>query len=200
MIDLNPKHVETIQRILAEHIPECEVRAFGSRVQWTAKDYSDLDLAVVGSEPLSLRQLRRLKEAFEESDLPIRVDVVDWQALADWFKKVIATEYEVIQKAESIKRSGQFEGFYGKGDMMFDFPNGWQLRSIEDSMKAIIDYRGKTPSKTLFGIPLITAKIVKDGRIMPPDEFIAPEDYDSWMRRGLPEPGDVVHDDGSSLG
>ena len=75
---------------------------------------------------------------------------------------------------------------------MFDFPNRWQLRSIEDSMKAIIDYRGKTPRKTLFGIPLITAKIVKGGRIMTPDEFIAPEDYDLWMRRGLPEPGDVV--------
>ena len=61
MIDLTPKHLETIQRILTEHVPECEVRAFGSRVKWTAKDYSDLDLAVVGSEPLSRRQLRRLK-------------------------------------------------------------------------------------------------------------------------------------------
>ena len=192
MIDLNSKHLETIQRILAEHVPKCEVRAFGSRVKWAAKDYSDLDLAIVGSEPLSRRQLRQLKEAFEESNLPIRIDVVDWQSLSDGFKKVIEAECKVIQKAESIKRSGQFGGIYGKEDTMFDFPNRWQLRSIEDSMKAIIDYRGKTPRKTLFGIPLITAKIVKGGRIMTPDEFIAPEDYDLWMRRGLPEPGDVV--------
>ena len=103
MIDITPKHLETIRHILAEHVPKCEVRAFGSRVKWTAKDYSDLDLAVVGSEPLTLRKLRQLKEAFEESNLPIRVDLVDWQSLADWFKKVIATEYEVIQKAEPIK-------------------------------------------------------------------------------------------------
>ena len=192
MIDLNPKYLETIQRILAEHVPKCEVHAFGSRVKWTAKDYSDLDLVVVGSEPLTLRKLRQLKEAFEESNLPIRVDVVDWQSLADWFKKVIAAEHGVIQKAEPIKESKQSEGVYGKRDMMFDFPDGWQLRSIENSMKAIIDYRGKTSRKTLFGIPLITAKIVKGGRIMTPDEFIALEDYDSWMRRGLPEPGDVV--------
>jgi len=74
MIDLNPKHFETIQHILAKHVPGCEVRAFGSRVKWTAKDYSDLDLAVVGSNSLSLRQKRRLTEAFEESDLPIRFD------------------------------------------------------------------------------------------------------------------------------
>ena len=84
--------------------------------------------------------------------------------------------------------------------MIFDFPNGWQLRSIEDSMKAIIDYRGKTPRKTLFGVPLITAKIVKDGRIMTPNEFIAPEDYDLWMRRGMPEPGDVVMTTEAPLG
>ena len=49
MIDLNPNHVETVKRILAEHVSGCEVRAFGSRATWTAKDYSDLDLAMVGT-------------------------------------------------------------------------------------------------------------------------------------------------------
>ena len=59
-------------------------------------------------------------------------------------------------------------------------------------MAAIIDYRGKTPRKTSSGVPLITAKVVKDGRIKTPTEFIAIEDYDSWMRRGIPRPGDVL--------
>lgn len=59
-------------------------------------------------------------------------------------------------------------------------------------MSAIIDYRGKTPRKTVSGIPLITAKIVKDGRIEKPSEFIDELEYDSWMSRGLPEVGDVV--------
>ena len=70
MIDLAPQHLETIQRILREHVPACEVRAFGSRVNGTTKSYSDLDLAVVGSGRLADDTLRRLKEAFEESDLP----------------------------------------------------------------------------------------------------------------------------------
>ena len=83
---------------------------------------------------------------------------------------------------------------------MFDFPDEWQLRSIEDSMKAIIDYRGKTPRKTLSGIPLMTAKIVKDGRIITPNEFIAIEGYDSWMNRGLPEPGDILMTTEAPLG
>ena len=67
-------------------------------------------------------------------------------------------------------------------------------------MKANIDYRGKTPRKTLFGVPLITARIVKDGRIMTPTEFIASESYDSWMNRGLPEAGDIVMTTEAPLG
>ncbi|MFL6621284.1 MAG: restriction endonuclease subunit S [Sulfurifustis sp.] len=59
-------------------------------------------------------------------------------------------------------------------------------------MAVLIDYRGKTPTKTAFGIPLITAKVVKGGRIEKPDEFIAVDDYEAWMRRGMPKPGDVV--------
>jgi len=67
-----------------------------------------------------------------------------------------------------------------------------QKITIEDSMDAIIDYRGKTPQKSSSGIPLITAKIVKNGTILPPTEFIPSDDYDNWMVRGLPEVGDVV--------
>ena len=63
---------------------------------------------------------------------------------------------------------------------------------LEDCMDAIIDYRGKTPTKTDSGIPLITAKIIKNGQIQEVSEFIAESDYDSWMIRGIPKEGDVV--------
>ena len=56
-----------------------------------------------------------------------------------------------------------------------------------------IDYRGKTPQKTATGVPLITAKNVKPGYLNEePREFIADEDYDSWMTRGFPKAGDVL--------
>lgn len=84
--------------------------------------------------------------------------------------------------------------------MKFDFPEHWQLLPLESVMEAIIDYRGKTPKKTDFGIPLVTAKIIKDGRILEPVEFIAEEEYDSWMVRGLPEVGDVVITSEAPLG
>lgn len=68
----------------------------------------------------------------------------------------------------------------------------WQQLPLESCMSAIIDYRGKTPTKTDSGVPLITAKIIKGGRIEEPSEFVSLADYDSWMVRGLPKPGDVV--------
>ncbi|WP_048306471.1 restriction endonuclease subunit S [Halomonas sp. PR-M31] len=73
-----------------------------------------------------------------------------------------------------------------------ELPRGWQSTELAQAMEAIIDYRGKSPKKTTSGIPLITAKIVKNGRIEDAQEFIATEDYDSWMRRGLPKVGDVL--------
>ena len=65
--------------------------------------------------------------------------------------------------------------------------------TIEQATECIIDYRGKTPPKTRSGIRLITAKVVKGGRILDePKEFIATEFYDEWMRRGLPRESDVL--------
>ena len=102
MIDLSPAHLAIVERILAEHVPECEVQAFGSRATWNAKDYSDLDLAVIGEGPLPREAIARLKEAFEESRLPMRVDVVDWHAIADGFREAIESECVVVQKAASV--------------------------------------------------------------------------------------------------
>lgn len=72
------------------------------------------------------------------------------------------------------------------------FPRHWKLVPLSEALEALIDYRGKTPKKTTSGIPLITAKIVKGGTILPVTEYIAFNDYDSWMVRGLPRIGDVV--------
>ncbi|EIM62384.1 restriction endonuclease subunit S [Desulfobacter postgatei] len=68
----------------------------------------------------------------------------------------------------------------------------WKAYILEDIIEKFIDYRGKTPKKTEEGIPLVTAKIVKSGKIIEPNEFIALGDYESWMTRGLPEINDVV--------
>ena len=72
-------------------------------------------------------------------------------------------------------------------------PVEWEVKSVESKLECIIDYRGRTPVKTDSGIPLITAKNVREGFLCEePREFIAVDAYDSWMTRGIPEPGDVM--------
>ena len=99
MIDLAPHHLETVESILAEHVPDCEVRAFGSRAKWEGWEYSDLDLAVVRNNKHDWQTIPRLKEAFEESDLPIRVDVLDWHDLAEDFREAVVADCVVVQQA-----------------------------------------------------------------------------------------------------
>ncbi|EDV04859.1 type I restriction modification DNA specificity domain protein [Bacteroides intestinalis DSM 17393] len=68
----------------------------------------------------------------------------------------------------------------------------WKQDRLIDILDTLIDYRGKTPNKVERGIPLITAKIVKNGRIETPTEFLPAEEYRDWMVRGYPQVGDVV--------
>lgn len=97
MIDVSQRHLATIKRILAEYVGDCEVRLFGSRANGTANRHSDLDLAVVGKGKLKRRVKMLLREAFEESDLPFRVDIIDCNAISETFQAIIEQKYEVIQ-------------------------------------------------------------------------------------------------------
>ena len=96
MLDLTPDQLAEVRQILQLQIPEHTVRVFGSRVNGTAKPFSDLDLVVMGDAPLEFRQLAALKDAFAESNLPFRVDVVDWATTSAEFRAIIEERFEVI--------------------------------------------------------------------------------------------------------
>ena len=96
MINLRPRHEEIVRRILKKHVPNATVWVFGSRVKQTANDSSDLDLVIVSQSKIPLQVMNLLKFDFEESDLPFKVDVLDWQNISDDFKKVIKERYVVF--------------------------------------------------------------------------------------------------------
>jgi type I restriction enzyme S subunit len=69
----------------------------------------------------------------------------------------------------------------------------WRICKLEDCVEKLIDYRGKSPKKSEGGIPVLSAKVVKKGRILTPIiQTISPDYYSEWMRRGIPKLGDVV--------
>ena len=96
MLDLTPAQLAEVRSILQAHVPARTVRAFGSRVQGNAKPFSDLDLVIMGDSSLDFRQLADLRDAFAESSLPFRVDVVDWAATSEAFRGIIEAAYKVV--------------------------------------------------------------------------------------------------------
>ncbi len=92
-LELLPDHRRIVLEILDAHLPRhARVCVFGSRATGRARRYSDLDLAIDAGRPLTLDEIACLTEAFRESDLPYRVDLVDWQTIDDHFREAIASE------------------------------------------------------------------------------------------------------------
>ena len=96
MICVSENELDIILDIIKTYARKYEVWAFGSRYKWTSKGYSDLDLAVVGAEKLPKGVIDNLKQAFEESELPFRVDVLDYYAMSKEFQEIISSGYEII--------------------------------------------------------------------------------------------------------
>ena len=168
---LSNEQLETIRRLLSEDPAIHEAILFGSRAIGTFKEASDIDLAIKG-DSFDIFMANSLKSRLEdETHIPFFFDIVA-------YKNVVS---------EDLKRRIREDGvviYFGLGE--------WREYILENIIQKFIDYRGKTPNKTTSGIPLITAKIVKSGKILEPNEFIAEDAYDSWMTRGLPEINDVV--------
>jgi predicted nucleotidyltransferase len=81
MIQLTPAQHEIVDAILRQHPYKFFV--FGSRAKGCAKDYSDLDLAYDANIPLS--DLATIETAFNESDLPFSIDLIDLNIISAEF-------------------------------------------------------------------------------------------------------------------
>ncbi len=75
-----------------------EVWAYGSRVNGTAHEGSDLDLVVRNQnlQKLPIRTLMDLKEKIQQSNIPIMVDLLDWARIPDSFHKNIEAQHEIL--------------------------------------------------------------------------------------------------------
>ena len=101
MIDLKPEHLDEVKRILYQYFPSSEVRLYGSRTKGKARKDSDIDLVLVDKEKIDWRKLEAAKDAFSLSNLPFKVDILDWQSISESFKNVILSNYEIIQTSKA---------------------------------------------------------------------------------------------------
>lgn len=99
MIELEKCYFPEILAILKNNVPDCEVRIFGSRYFGTSKEYSDMDLALVCERKIDESVIDKLKEEFAGSDIPFRVDILNFNSASPEFRKIIENGYGVIQRA-----------------------------------------------------------------------------------------------------
>lgn len=89
MIDLPALQLQTVRQLVRLHLAGLPVYAFGSRTTGRARKFSDLDLMVKADTPVDWLQLESLREALEDSELPICVDVVDWNRCNQGFQTLV---------------------------------------------------------------------------------------------------------------
>ncbi len=124
--------------------------------------------------------------------LPPMAEQKQIAAILDVADRLRQKDQQLVEHYTALSQSLFLEMF---GDLS-EYSNR-PLKEVSD----FIDYRGKTPIKTPSGIPLITAKNVKNGYISTePEEFISENDYLGWMRRGFPNEGDVLFTTEAPLG
>lgn len=100
LLAIDGAELAVVKAILAKHIPDAVVWVFGSRATGKAKKYSDLDLCIKALRPLDLNVMSALAEDFSESDLPWKVDLVDWHGISDAFKAIIDRDQLLLQQPD----------------------------------------------------------------------------------------------------
>ena len=131
----------------------------------------------------------------------------------------IRQEKERLIKEKKIKRDknasiiyrGEDNSYYEKmlatgevkcidEEIPFEIPKGWEWCRLND-LYNFIDYRGATPHKLSKGIPLITAKNVKQGYLdYTVKDFISSEEYSNRLSRGVSHKGDILFTTEAPLG
>jgi type I restriction enzyme S subunit len=180
LLDIRPDHLQIVEAILRRQVPDKEVWAFGSRAKWTARDTSDLDLAIIGEKPLDFGKLAAIRDDFSESNLPYKVDVVDWATTSETFRKIIERDKVVVQKV--------------RGDLGIAV-NHWPEVEVQDVCSLIVDCVNKTAPTVDYETPyrMIRTTNIRNGRLDLTDcRFVEKEVYEKWTRRAAVKAGDVL--------
>ena len=117
-----------VAALLQRYLPDTEVWAYGSRVKFTAKPHSDLDMVAFAAKEQS-QAVADLREAFEESYLPFRVDLFVWDEVPESFHRNIEEARVVVQEKKYDTK----------------LPNSWKILTLSKIINLI---GGSTPKRS----------------------------------------------------
>ena len=161
-IDITGEQRKTILALLEHHLPDTEAWVYGSRGKWTSRAQSDLDLVVFATNQ-QRRQVDSLREAFEESNLPFRVDLFVWDEVPVSFRERIKAEQVTLVEKDSlsVRRNWlyrpQFPAHWDRMPLyaMAHWVNGLAFRDIQFSATGkpvikIAEIKGGISNQTKF--------------------------------------------------
>ena len=93
MLAINDDEKNIILEILSKNLPDANFWAFGSRINDTAKKYSDLDIAIIDHDKIPLNKITVLKDDLSQTDIPYIIDIVDYNRISDEFKNHITNSH-----------------------------------------------------------------------------------------------------------
>ena len=181
-IDITAEQRRTVLALLNRHLPDTTVWAYGSRVKWTSRPESDLDL-VAFARPEQSAQVTELREAFEESNLPFRVDLFVWDEVPGSFRSRIEGDHVVLIKDNPARTDNK--------------KNRWRRCRIDDiAEKVAMGPFGssiKVETFTPSGVPIISGQHLHGSRVddKPGFNFIS-EEHAERLRGANVRKGDIV--------
>ena len=205
-IDIRADHLRIVHDVLARHLPDgVKVWVFGSRATWATKDSSDLDLALEGDAQVPARSVSALESAFEDSDLPYAVDVVDVQRIAEPFRRIVTEQRVPLPGSAHHSRFNETID-HARNELSPDVETrtGWRRRDVRALVRERVlvvgdGYRAKNSELSSSGLPFARAGNIADGfRFSAADRF--PEDRLHRVGDKTSRPGDVVFTSKGTVG
>ncbi len=101
------EYIEQCRNIILENIDRNEfaVFIFGSRAYESHPVKSDIDIGILGSRAFHSKEKQVLKEKIEESNIPYKVDIIDFYGAARTFRKAALQKFKLWSKPKHINIS-----------------------------------------------------------------------------------------------
>ena len=155
-IDIRADHLRIVQDVLHRHLPHgVKVWVFGSRASWMTKDSSDLDLALEGDTSIAPRLLSALETAFEESDLPFPVDIVDVKRISERFRRIVEQQRVPLPERDRLHSTHKRESSRGE----------WLDGTLADACSAIDYGLTASASNQASGLRFLRISDIVSGQI-----------------------------------
>ena len=189
-IDITDEQRRTVLALLNRHLPDTTAWVYGSRVKWTSRPESDLDLVVFARSEQSA-QVTELREAFEESNLPFRVDLFVWDEVPVSFRSRIEGNHVVLTKDSPARTDNK--------------RSRWRRCRIDEvAEKVAMGPFGssiKVETFTPSGVPIISGQHLHGSRVDDKPEFnFINEEHAERLRGANVRKGDIVFTHRGNIG